>query len=94
MEIGAQFFTLREFCQTLEGFAEALARVADIGYRTVQVSGTCAFEADRLRVHRRGLHAGGAEAPGGLWEFCEKFPPGRREDCRRREASHVPQPSV
>ncbi len=57
MEIGAQFFTLREFCQTLEGFAEALARVADIGYRTVQVSGTCAFEADWLReqLARTGL---------------------------------------
>lgn len=53
MEIGAQLFTLREACQTLDGFAETLARVADIGYRTVQVSGTCAYEADWLREQLR-----------------------------------------
>ena len=48
MEIGAQFFTVREFCKDLDGFAEALKRVADIGYRYVQISGTCPFEADWL----------------------------------------------
>ncbi|MBQ8149150.1 MAG: sugar phosphate isomerase/epimerase [Clostridia bacterium] len=49
MQIGAQMFTTRETCQTLEGFAETLARIADIGYQTVQVSGTCPFEADWLK---------------------------------------------
>ena len=44
MEIGAQFFTVRDTCKTLEGFAETLKKVADIGYRTVQISGTCAYE--------------------------------------------------
>lgn len=57
MQIGAQLFTLREACRTLKGFAEALDRVADMGYQTVQVSGTCAFEpawlADQLK--RTGL---------------------------------------
>ncbi len=49
MEIGAQLFTVREFCKTLPDFAETLKKVADIGYRTVQVSATCPFEADWLR---------------------------------------------
>ena len=49
MRIGAQLFTLREMTQTLGGFAEALKRVADIGYTAVQVSATCPFEAEWLR---------------------------------------------
>lgn len=49
MEIGAQFYTLREQCKTLEDFAESLKRVADIGYRTVQISGVCAYEPRWLR---------------------------------------------
>lgn len=48
MEIGAQLYTVREFCQTTEGIAETLKKVADIGYRTVQVSGTCPFDPDWL----------------------------------------------
>ena len=48
MEIGAQFYTVRETCKTLEEFAETLKKVADIGYRTVQISGTCAFEPEWL----------------------------------------------
>ena len=50
MQIGAQLYTAREQCQTLEGLAETLARVADIGYRTVQVSGTCPWEAGWLKA--------------------------------------------
>ena len=53
MQLGAQLFTTRESCQTLEGFAETLKRIADIGYQTVQVSGTCAFEADWLKEQLR-----------------------------------------
>ena len=49
MEIGAQFYTVRESCQTLEGFAETLKRVADIGYKYVQISGTCPYEAQWLK---------------------------------------------
>ena len=49
MIIGAQLFTLRDYCKTLEDFSETLKKVADIGYTTVQVSGTCAYEAQWLR---------------------------------------------
>jgi len=49
MQIGAQFFTLRDHCKTLDDFALSLKKVADIGYRTVQISGTCSFEPAWLR---------------------------------------------
>ena len=49
MKIGAQFYTVREFCKDLDSFAETLKKVADIGYTTVQISGTCAFEGQWLK---------------------------------------------
>lgn len=49
MQIGAQFYTVREQCKTLEDFALTLRRVADIGYKTVQISGTCPYPAQWLR---------------------------------------------
>lgn len=50
MRIGAQFFTLRDFCKTTEEFAESLKKVADIGYRTVQISGTCEYDPAWLKA--------------------------------------------
>lgn len=44
MEIGLQFYTVREFCKDLEGFDETLKKTADIGYKNVQISGTCEFD--------------------------------------------------
>ncbi len=49
MRIGAQLYTVREFMQDLDGFSETLKKVADIGYKTVQVSGSCPFSAEWLR---------------------------------------------
>lgn len=55
MEIGAQFYTIREFCKTPEGLAESLKKVADIGYRTVQLSAICECDpnwlAEQLRAN-------------------------------------------
>jgi sugar phosphate isomerase/epimerase len=48
MQIGAQLYTVRDFCKTKKKFAETLEKVADIGYKTVQVSGTCAYEGEWL----------------------------------------------
>lgn len=48
MEIGAQLYTVRDLCTNLNDFAETLKRIADIGYRTVQVSGVCAYEPEWL----------------------------------------------
>ena len=49
MIIGAQLYTLRDYCKNLDDFSETLKKVADIGYTSVQVSGTCAYEAEWLR---------------------------------------------
>ncbi len=49
MRIGAQLYTVREFTKTPEAFSETLKKIADIGYKTVQVSGTCPYEAAWLR---------------------------------------------
>lgn len=48
MKLGAQFFTLRDFCKTPDELAESLKKVADIGYTSVQISGTCAYEPEWL----------------------------------------------
>lgn len=50
MQIGAQFFTLRDFCQTPEGLSESLKKVADIGYTNVQISGTCSYDPAWLKA--------------------------------------------
>ena len=50
MQIGAQFYTVRNQCQTLDDFALTLRKVADIGYKTVQISGTCPYEAEWLKA--------------------------------------------
>ena len=45
-EIGVQMFTLRRWTQTIEELRDALARVKEIGYDTIQAS---AFGRCRLR---------------------------------------------
>ena len=49
MKIGAQLYTLAKYNQTPDGFAESLARVAALGYKTVQVSGVCPYEPEWLK---------------------------------------------
>lgn len=48
MKIGAQMYTVHDHTKTLDGFSESLKKIADIGYTTVQVSGTCPYEGDWL----------------------------------------------
>ena len=38
--IGAQYFTLREFIQTVEDFEKTCRKVSEMGYKIVQISGT------------------------------------------------------
>ncbi len=49
MILGAQLYTARDLCKTLDDFSDTLKKVADIGYTTVQVSGTCDFEPEWLK---------------------------------------------
>jgi sugar phosphate isomerase/epimerase len=57
MKLGAQLYTVRDFTKTLEGISETLKKVADIGYTSVQLSGTCPFDADWVaaRLEDNGL---------------------------------------
>ena len=59
MQIGAQFYTVREFCKDLNGLSESLKKVADIGYKTVQISGVCGYEAEWMKeeLRKNGLTA-------------------------------------
>ena len=50
MKIGAQLYTVRNFCKTPEDVAETLKRVADIGYKYVQISGVCECDPTWLRA--------------------------------------------
>ena len=50
MIIGAQFYTVREHCKTLETLSESLKRAADIGYKAVQISGVCPYEGEWLKA--------------------------------------------
>ena len=45
MIIGAQLYTVRDFCKTTDDLAETLKKVADIGYTEVQLSGVCDYDA-------------------------------------------------
>ncbi len=60
MRIGAQFYTIRDFCKDLDGLSESLKKVADIGYEYVQISGTCAYEPEWLaeELKKNGLKCG------------------------------------
>lgn len=49
MEIGIQFYTLRDYCKNLNDFSDTLERVAEIGYKNVQISGVCSFEPEWLK---------------------------------------------
>jgi len=49
MKIGAQMYTVRASCKTTEDFDATLRRLAEMGYRYVQVSGTCEFDPVWLR---------------------------------------------
>lgn len=57
MKIGAQFYTIRDFCNTKEGLYESLKKVADIGYTTIQLSGVCQYDPAEMKreLDRLGL---------------------------------------
>ncbi len=50
MKIGAQFYTIRDFCKTKDDLYESLKKVADIGYTTVQLSGVCEYNPTEMKA--------------------------------------------
>ena len=57
MEIGAQSYTVRKDCQNEKDFAQTMERIAEIGYRTVQLSAIGPIEPERVKAvcDRNGL---------------------------------------
>ena len=49
MKIGAQFWTLRDQCQTLDEFSKSLKKIKEIGYDYVQISGVCKYDPEWLK---------------------------------------------
>lgn len=57
--IGAQFYTIRESCKTIEDFEESCRKVAKIGYKIVQLSGIGPMPAEEIKavLDKYGLEA-------------------------------------
>lgn len=72
MEIGAQLYTVRDFCKTPEALSDTLKKIADIGYRTVQVSGTCTCDPLWLKeqLGQNGLRCVLTHTPADLLTQC------------------------
>lgn len=47
--IGAQLYTLRDFCKTLGDFDESCKKVSEMGYKIVQLSGIGDFKAEEVK---------------------------------------------
>ncbi|MCL2204597.1 MAG: sugar phosphate isomerase/epimerase [Defluviitaleaceae bacterium] len=48
MKIGAQLYTVRDFTQTVQDFTQTIKKVADIGYKYVQISGVGPIPAQEI----------------------------------------------
>ena len=57
--LGAQMYTVRNFCKTLEDFDESCRKIREIGYQTVQLSGIPDFPAEEIKkiLDKHGLEA-------------------------------------
>lgn len=49
MKTGAQYFTIRDFCKTIEDFDASCKKIADLGYKAVQLSGIGDFAAEDIK---------------------------------------------
>ena len=47
--LGAQYYTIREACKTVEDFDASCKKVADMGYKTVQISGIADYDAETIK---------------------------------------------
>ena len=48
--IGAQYYTIRDFCQTLPDFDSSCKKISEIGYKTVQLSGIGSFTGGEVKA--------------------------------------------
>ena len=47
--IGAQYYTIRDYCQTIEDFDAACKKISEIGYKAIQLSGIGDFSAEEIK---------------------------------------------
>lgn len=57
IKLGAQYFTIRDYCKTIEEFDCSCKKIRDIGYKCVQLSGIGDFSANEIKpiVDKYGL---------------------------------------
>ena len=57
--IGAQYYTIRDFCKSLEDFDNSCKKVSEIGYKIVQLSGIGDFSGEDIKdiLDKYGLEA-------------------------------------
>ena len=48
-KIGAQLYTIRDFCQTKEDFEESMEKLSKIGYKVIQLSGIGNIDAKDIK---------------------------------------------
>lgn len=50
-------YTVRDYCKDLDSFAETLAKLADMGFKVVQISGTCPYTGEWIdeQLKKNGL---------------------------------------
>lgn len=48
MKIGAQYYTIRDFCGNMTDFEASCKKISEMGYRAIQLSGTGDFTAEEL----------------------------------------------
>lgn len=49
MKLGAQLYTIRQFCKTEEELIQSLSRIGEIGYTCVQLSGVGKYDPKRIK---------------------------------------------
>jgi len=59
MKLGAQLYTVRDYCKDLDSLEETLKKVAEIGYKYVQLSGVCDYTTEWIneKLEKYGLIA-------------------------------------
>lgn len=58
LKIGAQYYTIRDYCKTIEDFDLSCKKVSEMGYKAVQLSGIGDFSAEEIKpiIEKYGLY--------------------------------------
>ena len=58
LKIGAQYYTIRDFCKIIEDFDASCKKVSEMGYKAIQLSGIGDFSAEEIKpiIDKYGLY--------------------------------------